>query len=65
MYLWIGLGLVSLEEASLRDFCRSKNPIGIPDAALLLPQHISLKTSFETERYREIDSPDLRQGGLQ
>ncbi len=54
MYVWIGLGTSEDAQAVIRAYCRQKNSLGVSEVAFSLPQHISLKTSFDTERQGEI-----------
>lgn len=49
MYLWIGCKLPEIFQQEIRDRCLKFNEdIGLDTVAFLLPQHISLKISFET-----------------
>jgi 2'-5' RNA ligase len=51
MYLWIGCKLPEEFEQEIRRHCLTLNrQIGLDTAAFLLPQHISLKISFQTDR---------------
>lgn len=55
MYLWIGCKLPEEFALPLRQQCLMQNTaIGLDTAAFALPQHISLKISFPTERWAEI-----------
>ena len=55
MYIWIGCKLPEEFEQEIRSICLAKNQeIGLDPVAFSLPQHISLKISFETERHEEI-----------
>ena len=55
MYIWIGCELPEMFEREIRNICLAKNrDIGLDPVAFSLPQHISLKISFETERAEEI-----------
>ena len=55
MYIWIGCKLPEEFEREIRSFCLEKNQeLGLDPVAFSLPQHISLKISFETERAEEI-----------
>lgn len=55
MYLWIGLGVSKNTENSIRKYCRFINKkIKANEHSFSLPQHISLKTSFNTDCYKEI-----------
>ena len=49
MYIWIGCQLSAAFETELRDRCLAENrTIGLDTVAFSLPQHISLKISFDT-----------------
>lgn len=55
MYIWIGCKLPEKFEQEIRSFCLARNQqVGLDTAAFSLPQHISLKISFETSREEEI-----------
>lgn len=54
MYLWIGLGIEQQEETKIRTYCKTINTGAVNEASFTLPQHISLKASFETEKHQEI-----------
>lgn len=55
MFLWIGCKLPAEFEKEIRAFCLEKNgQIGLDTVAFSLPQHISLKISFDTDRPEEI-----------
>ena len=55
MHIWIGCKLPEEFEWEIRGFCLEKNQeLGLDPVAFSLPQHISLKISFETERAAEI-----------
>ncbi len=55
MYIWIGCRLPECFEKSLRAKCLAENEkIGLDTTAFSLPQHISLKISFETDRGEEL-----------
>ena len=55
MHIWIGCKLPEEFEREIRVFCLEKNQeLGLDPVAFSLPQHISLKISFETERTAEI-----------
>ena len=61
MFLWIGCKLPAEFEKEIRTFCLEKNEqIGLDTVAFSLPQHISLKISFDTDRAEGI-LEDLRQ----
>ena len=51
MFIWIGCKLPENFEQELRSLCLSQNErLGLDTVAFSLPQHISLKISFETEQ---------------
>ncbi len=51
MFVWIGCKLPTDYENEIRSYCLGKNEsIGLDTVAFSLPQHISLKISFETEQ---------------
>ena len=55
MYLWVGCKLPEEFEQKIRNHCLSLNQqIGLDTVAFDLPQHISLKISFQTERVEEV-----------
>lgn len=55
MFLWIGLGIDKENEEFIRDYCRKINrKYNVNEQSFTLPQHISLKTSFNTEYYQSI-----------
>ena len=55
MYIWIGCKLPEEFEKEIRAHCLALNAqIGLDTVAFLLPQHISLKISFQTDRETEI-----------
>lgn len=55
MFLWIGCKLPAEFEKEIRTFCLEKNEqIGLDTVAFSLPQHISLKISFDTDWADEI-----------
>jgi 2'-5' RNA ligase len=55
MYIWIGCKLPVAFEKEIRQRCLLLNKaIGLDTAAFSLPQHISLKISFEADRPEEI-----------
>ena len=55
MYIWIGCKLPTEFERSLRSYCLAQNRrIGLDTAAFSLPQHISLKISFDTPDYETV-----------
>lgn len=50
MYIWIGLVLEKDDENYIRDICKEENKyFNIKEQAFSLPQHISLKTSFNVD----------------
>lgn len=52
MYTWIGLVLEKDDENHIRDICKAENKnLNISEQAFTLPQHISLKTSFNVDEY--------------
>ena len=51
MYIWIGCALPESFEAQVRSQCLEHNrELGLDTVAFLLPQHISLKISFPTDK---------------
>lgn len=55
MYLWVGCKLPESFEQEIRSHCLERNrDIGLDTVAFSLPQHVSLKISFQSERYDEI-----------
>ena len=55
MYLWIGLGIDKENEEFIREYCKKINmKYKVNEQSFTLPQHISLKTSFDTEEYQNI-----------
>ena len=55
MYIWIGCKLPEAFERQIRAFCLEQNQmVGLNTVAFLLPQHISLKISFQAERYEPV-----------
>lgn len=55
MYIWIGAKLPESFENEIRRRCLLLNrDIGLDTVAFSLPQHISLKISFQSERYQQI-----------
>ncbi len=55
MYIWIGCKLPEIFEQEIRSRCLTLNEeIGLNTAAFSLPQHISLKISFETNRQEAV-----------
>lgn len=55
MYIWVGCKLPEDFERKIRALCLEQNKtLGLNTAAFSLPQHVSLKISFQSERYKEI-----------
>ena len=55
MYIWAGCKLPGDFEADIRSCCLELNRnVGLDTVAFLLPQHVSLKISFQSEKYDEI-----------
>ena len=55
MYIWAGCKLPGDFEAAVRSRCLELNQkVGLDTVAFLLPQHVSLKISFQSEKYQEI-----------
>mgnify|MGYP003290360078 CR=1 FL=1 len=55
MYLWIGLGIEEKTEQEIRKYCREVNKnYDVNEQSFTLPQHISLKISFNTDNYKKI-----------
>ena len=55
MYIWIGCKLPADFENALRGHCLAANRhIGLNTAAFSLPQHISLKISFDTPEHEAV-----------
>lgn len=55
MYIWVGCKLPEAFEQEIRSCCLELNKeIGLDTVAFSLPQHVSLKISFQSERYQEI-----------
>ncbi len=55
MYIWVGCKLPESFEKEIRAKCLAANEsIGLSTMAFYLPQHISLKISFPTDRGEEI-----------
>ena len=55
MYIWVGCKLPEDFERKIRPLCLELNKsLGLNTAAFSLPQHVSLKISFQSERYKEI-----------
>jgi len=55
MFIWIGCKLPEEFEGEIRSHCLTLNEeIGLDTVAFSLPQHVSLKISFDTPRYEEV-----------
>ena len=55
MYIWIGCRLTERFEQEIRQHCLALNEgIGLDTVAFALPQHVSLKISFHTDRPEEV-----------
>lgn len=55
MYIWIGCKLPTDFETAVRSRCLEANKdIGLDTVAFSLPQHVSLKISFQSACYQEI-----------
>jgi 2'-5' RNA ligase len=55
MYIWVGCKLPEDFERNIRSLCQEQNEaLGLSTAAFSLPQHVSLKISFQSEQYEEI-----------
>ena len=55
MYIWIGLVLEKDDENYIRDICKEENKcFNINEQSFTLPQHISLKTSFNANEYVKV-----------
>ena len=55
MYVWIGCKLPESFETEIRSLCLKQNEaLGLDTVAFSLPQHISLKISFETAAYEAV-----------
>ena len=55
MYIWIGCKLPEEFETEIRSYCLTHNTgIKLDTVAFLLPQHISLKISFETNQTQAV-----------
>lgn len=55
MYIWVGCKLPESFEKKIRGICLEQNEtLGLNIAAFSLPQHVSLKISFSSERHEEI-----------
>lgn len=55
MYIWTGLVLPKKFEENIRTICRNINKdFNVNEQSFTLPQHISLKTSFNVSNYQEV-----------
>ena len=55
MYVWTGLIFNKNDEDKIRQICKEVNyNYNVNEQSFTLPQHISLKTSFNVENYKEI-----------
>ena len=55
MYIWAGLILNKNDENEIRKICKEVNyNYKVNEQAFTLPQHISLKTSFDVDNYKEV-----------
>ena len=55
MYIWVGLIFNKKDEEKIRKICKEVNyNYNVNEQAFTLPQHISLKTSFCVENYKEV-----------
>lgn len=54
MYVWIGLGMEKSEQDRIRMFCRAVNREGASETAFSLPQHVSMKLSFDTPKWQAV-----------
>lgn len=55
MYIWTGLVFEKRDEEYIRKICKRINEkYGLREVSYTLPQHISLKTSFYYEEYKEV-----------
>lgn len=55
MYIWTGMVLPKNFEEKIRNICRNINKdFNVSEQSFSLPQHISLKTSFNIENYIEV-----------
>ena len=55
MYLWVGCKLPEAFERNIRQRCLALNAqVGLDTVAFELPQHISLKISFQTDRVADV-----------
>lgn len=55
MYIWTGIILPKKFETKIRNICRNINKnFNVSEQSFTLPQHISLKTSFNVSNYQEV-----------
>lgn len=55
MYLWVGCKLPEEFESEIREACQKLNEqVGLDTVAFSLPQHISLKISFQTGQWENV-----------
>lgn len=55
MYIWVGCKLPESFEREIRSICLEQNQaLGLDTVAFSLPQHVSLKISFQSEEYAQI-----------
>ena len=55
MYIWVGCKLPEAFELEIRNLCLELNKdIGLDTVAFSLPQHVSLKISFQSLQYQQI-----------
>ena len=55
MYIWIGAVFPKEYENKIRNICRQVNrKYNVSELSVTLPQHISLKISFQSKEYKNI-----------
>ncbi len=55
MYIWTGLVFDKKSEDNIRNICKEINEdYGLSELSFTLPQHVSLKTSFDIEDYTRV-----------
>ena len=55
MYIWTGLVFNKNDEAYIREICKEINKkYKLDENSFTLPQHISLKISFDSEEYKDV-----------
>lgn len=55
MYIWTGLVFNKNDEANIREICKELNKkYKLNEQSFSLPQHISLKMSFETKNHEDV-----------